>query len=278
MTYRRRYSSRSFRRVSHNNGNEFARAHIEAAKQLSRELGGTDEDVKQYFFGLPETDLQIILDLYEHHYGLQARLYANSTIAKWRAGQVRMGGQTASRLFKLLPPLMPLATKYQLIANLWDHFGPSSKKILRVGLDATLEEILEQVRRHIEGVVVHYRIPENLEMRFEWLAAGDSHVKQDLLSYLRHKEKSLVVEGARLQLPVMLAHLRGIDGENTHRLAQVLKIGKHELEVSLERGFSGVVLTEHSSRTISTHSASNSNHRWLWWIAGIALLLFMMIR
>ncbi len=142
-----------------------------------------------------------------------------------------MGGQTASRLFNLLPPLMPLRTKYELIGNLWAHCGPSSKKMLRVGLHATMDDILSQIRQHIEGVVVHYRIPENLERRFNWLAAGDSHVKQDLLSHLRHLEKNLVVEGARVQLPMMLEHLKGEQGQRTHRLAQILKIGKHELEV-----------------------------------------------
>ncbi len=54
---------------------------------------------------------------------------------------------------------------------------------------------------------MRYKIPKDLERRFEWLAGGDSRVKQELLNHLRHMEKSLFVEGARLQLPVLLAHL-----------------------------------------------------------------------
>jgi hypothetical protein len=65
------------------------------------------------------------------------------------------GRQTASRLFNLLPPLMPLQQKYELITNLWAHCDPSSKKMLRVGLDATMDDILNQIRQHIEGIVVH---------------------------------------------------------------------------------------------------------------------------
>lgn len=278
MTRRaRRYSRRSYRE---DRGHEFARAHIEAARQLSIELGGTDQDVKKYFFGLPQTDIQIILDLYEHHHGAKARAYASSTIEKWKSGRVQMGGQTAARLFNLLPPLMPLQKKYELITNLWAHCGPSSKKMLRVGLDATIDDILDQIRQHIEGVVVHYRIPENLEKRFNWLAAGDSHVKQDLLSYLRHTEKSLVVEGARLQLPIMLEHLRSEQGQNTHRLAQVLKVGKHELEVSLEKSFSGVALVDPPSRStsVSRPQSTGGNYTWLWWVIGIAVALFLMIK
>jgi hypothetical protein len=233
--------------------------------------------VKNYFFSLPDVQLQIILDLYEHHYGSDARDYANKTIPNWRCGRRRMAGQTASRLFRLLPPVMPLQKKYELIANLWDHCGPSSKKMLRVGLDASIEDILGQVRQHIENVVVHYRIPENLEKRFEWLSAGDSHVKQDLLGHLRQMEKSSVVEGARLQLPVMLSHLRSEQGQNTHRLAQVLKIGRHELEVTLEKDFSGVALVEPPTRAASYSPVPISNYRWVWWIIGIGLLLYLMI-
>jgi hypothetical protein len=272
----RRYSRRGYRQ---DRGHEFARAHIDAARQLSIELGGTDQDVKKYFFGLPQTDIQIILDLYEHHHGAKAREYASRTIEKWKSGRVQMGGQTASRLFNLLPPLMPLQKKYELITNLWAHCGPSSKKMLRVGLNATMDEILNQIGQHIEGVVVHYRIPETLEKRFNWLAAGDSHVKQDLLSYLRNTEKSLVVEDARLRLPIMLEHLRSEQGQNTHRLAQVLTVGKHELEVSLEKTFSGVALVDPPSRITSvSRLQSTGNYRWLWWVIGIAVVLFLMIK
>ncbi|WP_456663548.1 hypothetical protein [Bradyrhizobium sp. LB13.1] len=267
-----------------NRGREIARQHVAEAEQLSRELGGTDEDVKSYFFSLPARELQIILDLYEHHYGAQARNYANTTIANWRTGKRRMSGQTATRLFRLLPPVMPLQKKYQLISNLWDHCGPTSKKILRVGLDANVDEILSHVRQHIESVIVHYRIPDNLEKRFEWLSAGDSLIKQDLLGHLRQREKSLVIEGARLQLPVMLTHLRTEQGLNTHRLAQVLKVGRHELEVTLERDFTGVALMDPPTKTMPSSRSSQINgtntggYNWVWWIIGIALLLFFMTR
>jgi len=272
---RGRYYSRADR------GREIARQHVLEAEQLSRELGGTDEDVKSYFFSLPPHELQIILDLYEHHYGSQARAYANTTIPNWRSGKRRMAGQTATRLFRLLPPVMPLQKKYQLIGNLWDHCGPSSKKILRVGLDADVEDILNHVRQHIEGVIVHYRIPDNLEKRFEWLSAGDSHVKQDLLGHLRQREKSLVVAGARLQLPVMLSHLRSEQGQNTHRLAQVLKVGRHELEVTLDKDFSGVTLTDPPTRSSFSYNAPTasenaSKYSWVWWAIGIGVLLFFM--
>ena len=114
----------------------------------------------------------------------------------------------------------------------------------------------------------------NLSALWTGLAAGDSHVKQDLLGHLREREKSLVIEGARVQLPMMLTHLRSAQGDNTHRLAQVLQIGKHELDVSLEKSFSGVALVDPPTRAFSRPSSSSGDSRWIWWVIGIVIFLF----
>jgi hypothetical protein len=137
-----------------------------------------------------------------------------------------MAGQTAERLFRLLPLHMPLESKFHLIETLWNHVGTTTRKTLRVGLDASTEQVLEPVRTYLDEVVVAHRIPTALENRFNWLAAGDAQVKQDLLNHLRqHMERALVVESARLQLPIMQDHLRSDAGRQTFRLAQILKIG-----------------------------------------------------
>jgi hypothetical protein len=92
-----------------------------------------------------------------------------------------------------------------LIGNLWKHVGPSSKKILRVGLNSNVEDAIAVVRNHIDEVVVRYQISASLERRFEWLAAGDTHVKLELwkaaLDDARHALRSdiakIVREGTR---------------------------------------------------------------------------------
>jgi hypothetical protein len=111
-------------------------------------------------------------------------------------------------------------------------------------LDASVDQVLDVVRLHLDDVVTHYRIPEQLERQFNWLAADDAHVKQDLLNHLQHYEKQLVAEGTRLHLSVMIEHLRSEAGQHTHRLAQVLKIGNHELEIALDKRASGVAIVE----------------------------------
>ena len=202
----RRYQSRGYSK--YDAGAEAARRHIEAARKLSQELGGTDKDVKEYFFSLPQNKLDVILREYGQRHGSSAKSYAEQTMPKWRSGRTQMSGLVAERLFNLLPPRMPLSAKYQLTQNLWEYFGPSSKKRLRIGLDADVDVAVETVRAHFDEVVLHYTIPDQLERRFNWLSAGDVSVKQELLNHFRSKERQLLSEGARIQLPAMLAHMR----------------------------------------------------------------------
>jgi hypothetical protein len=273
--YRRRYFP-----PNANIGHEMARQHIEDARRLTAELGGTDKDVKEYFFALSPRSLSIILDAYERQYGAGPRAYAQSTINRWRTGAVQMSGTVAERLFRLLPPRMPLREKYQLVENLWTHVGPKSRKVLRVGLDANIEQIIEVVRNHMNDVVVRFMIPASLEKRFEWLSAGDSRTKQELLNHFLEHEKAFVVEGARQRIPVLIEHLGSGRGANTHRAAEVLKIGNHELDVSFDRSATGVRLEEPYvepswSRPLQT-SDSASSYRWVFWVMGGIFVLYLL--
>lgn len=256
-----------------NIGLERALEHIEAAKRLSDELGGTLDDVKEYFFKLSSYKLTAILMAYEKEYGSSARNYAVTTIKKWRSGEVQMSGMVAERLFNLLPPRMPLTEKYKLTESLWEHFGPSSKKRLRIGLDANVEEAVEAVRIHFDEVIEHYKIPEQLERRFNWLAAGDVEVKQQILNHLRDRERTLLSEGTRIQLPVMIDHIRADAGKLTSRMSQTLKIGKHELELLVDRKATGIRLEKWSPLVNASGGGA-----WGFWIVVALVALFLVSR
>jgi hypothetical protein len=248
--------------------------HIREAEELSRELGGTDKDVKEYFFGLPPSRLAHVLQLYRQRYGEKEYEWATKTFAKWKTGKVKMSGQTASRLFNLLPPLMPLGEKYKLTESLWRHVGPSSKRRLRVGTDASVDDAVGKAREHVEGVVNGYQIPDGLARRFEWLSAGDVTVKQQLLNHVQGLEKKLVVEDLRERLPVLINHLRQDSASMTKRVAHTLTVGKHELEVLVDRNASGVGLEDWTPA-----GGAQANMTWLWWVLGIAaVILFFVLR
>lgn len=258
-------------------GYERARQHIEDAQRLSRELGGTDVDVKRYFFSLPPNQLDAILIEYGERFGSQPEEYARNTMPTWKSGKVKMSGTVAERLFKLLPPRMPLGKKYELTESLWTHFGPRSKKRLRVGITADVNMAFTEIDRHIEAVVTAHHIPQEMEARFEWLAQGDVNVKQQLLNHLRGLERKLVSDGARLQLPAMIDHLKSNAGTLTHRMTQTLKIGKHELELLIDREFDGVALEEWKP-PLSPAKAATGGSGWIIWLLIVAAIIFWMSR
>lgn len=254
---------------SHSVGLERALEHIQEAEALSRELGGTDKDVKEYFFSLPKSQLQIILDKYEREYGKQARDYAEKTLSKWKGGKVQMSGMVAERLFSLLPPTMPIESKFKLTESLWKHVGPSSNKTYYIGLDVNLEEISQRVKDHLSQVVTHYEIPSSMESRFNWLAQGDVETKQKLLNYFRQQEKTLLSTALSTQLPVLLNHLQSDKGNLTTHTAQILKVGKHEIRVEINERVNGV------SEAAPARPKESSDNSWLWWVIGVIILLII---
>jgi len=266
-----RYRSGRYRSYGHRStGHERALEHIREAEALSRELGGTDEDVKKYFFSLSAIQLKAILDKYETQYGKSARVYAEETFPKWKSRRVHMSGTVAERLFNLLPPTMPMETKFQLVESLWNHVGPSSTKTYYIGLNADLEDLARRMKEHLEEVVIRYDIPSSMEGRFNWLSQGDVGIKQQLLNYFRQQEKLLLSKAVQTQLPVLINHLNSEKGTLTTHVAQVLKVGKHEVRVVFNELVNGL------AETAPLRRAEKSNYSWIWWILGIIFVIWLL--
>ena len=126
-------------------GIKFALGHIEDARRLSAELGGTDDDVKAYFFGLDGDTLSSILDEYAAIYGKGKREYAERALPEWKAGRTKMSGTVAERLYNLLPRRMPIETKYEIVHTLWVKYSPSSHRSLVVGPDCDADAVSKEV-------------------------------------------------------------------------------------------------------------------------------------
>ena len=217
-------------------------------------------------------ELAPILDAYQRAHGVKARAYAEEAIPKWESGETRMSGMVASRLFRLLPPFMPLEAKYRLTRDLWGHVGPSSKKRVRVGRNAGVDEVLDVVRAHMSDVVVHYIIPPALERRFNWLAADDVQLKQLLLNRLLDEEQDLVVRGVRAEFPVLQRHLSGLGGGYTQRLVHKVSVAKHEIELAFDHSIEGVrVEVPVPAQAIASEVSIR------WWVAIGALLLLSFV-
>jgi len=252
-------------------GRQRALEHIREAEELSRELGGTDKDVKKYFFSLPPNELKQIFDEYGGKYGQIKQEYAEETFQKWKAGQVKMSGLVAGRLFNLLPPRMPLQQKYALVETLWKEYCPKSDKVLLIGPDANQREIIDTIQSHLLDVVVNYDIPEPLQNRFNWLSGGDVNIKQQLLNYFLQKERELITHAMNHRLPVLLKHLNE-HGQNIHKMNQQIEIGKHKVSLEFSSKASGIQLLERSNYYSKISDSSSS-----WGCLGFIIIVALII-
>lgn len=262
MAYRSRrgYNSRSY-------GAERAAQHIAEARSLSRELGGTDQDVKQYFFSLPPSTLNHVLDLYEQKHGSSARQYAQATMGAWKSGRRQMSGMVASRLYNMLPPIMPLDDKYKLVESLWKAYGPKSNQGFVIGPDAVETEIVETVRGHFDEVVQAYTVPEQLKNRFNWLAQGDVSVQEKLLNHFMHIDRVMMVQALHQRAGIFLNQIRS-NGTNTQKLSQEIVVGNHKIVLNFSAKAKGIAKGSLPS------DSSTEVYMWIFCAIAVAVALY----
>lgn len=226
MAYRQNY-----RTSKKNYGAERAAKHIQEAEEFSREVGGTDKDVKAYFFAISGAKKEEILGIYGRKYGQEKESYAREAWQSWATGRRKMSGMVAKRLFELLPNHMPIAAKLNMVESLWRHSSPSSNTSLKVDTRTDSGEVMIKVREYFQGKLSH-SIPDNFTRRFDWLAGADSRVKQELLSHFRKLELGVVGGSLEPKLEVLKRHLQGnnvfISGSHT------VSIGNHHLVLNFD--------------------------------------------
>lgn len=227
---RRRYRRRSYASVA---GQQAARRHIKEARQFEREVGGSVSDVKSYFFGLKEIELNEVFAAYSRKYGALKEAYARQAFSKWRSGSTQMSGLVAKRLFGLLPPRMPIATKLELAGNVWRHFGTSSTHRFTIGPNANIKLVMDRIHENLNASIQDYNIPENVKNRFDWLAAGDVAVKEHLLNYFRQMDKKVAADSLQEQLPLLQAQMRN-NANHTGSVHTRIQIHKHAVEIWMD--------------------------------------------
>jgi hypothetical protein len=108
-----------------------------------------------------------------------------------------------------------------------------------------------------------------MESRFKWLSAGDVDVKQKLLNYFQYQERSLLSEALLINLPILLNHLNSDKSALTTHLVQTLKVGKHEIIVTIDERIDGI------SENPYTQPVKKDGIDWFWWIVTI-FTMFML--
>ena len=264
MSRRRHRSSYS----RYDRGHEAAKRHIREAREFSQEIGGSDQDVKKYFFGLPASELEPIFQEYGREYGAAAEAYARETLPRWKSGVRKMSGLVAKRLFGLLPPRMPLSTKYELAESVWKHFGPSSSSSYMVGPNAPVSTVVDLLNEKLDQEVANYSIPPDVQRRFNWLSDGDMKIHEQLLNHFRNEEKILAVQKIEDELPVLQRQVAS-HSDKTHLAKSTIKVHRHEIGLWVLEELGEVVKEGRPTQ----RSSGGSWLPLIWWVIGIGVLI-----
>ena len=219
--YRRRYSDRS-------RGWDYAMEHIEEARSFSVEIGGCDNIIKRYFFGLSSGELDSFMRAYGKQYGTKAEDYARRTFPHWKSGSRMMSGLVAKRLFSLLPEYMDAKNKLGLATKLWQVLSPASRMQVYIGVDTPIEKVLSFVQGELQKEIAMDRIPDALKNRFEWLFGQDVQAQETLLRNFCHSEIELILEKLKLEIPVLQNQVN-TKQEETLKINSTVKVNKHEI-------------------------------------------------
>ena len=270
--------SRYRKRYRRNIGLERALQHIEDAKQLSAELGGTDKDVKEYFFNLPKNKLDKLFNSYGKQYGNDVKEYAIETFDSWKSGSRKMSGLVAGRLYNLLPPMMPMETKYSMVKVLWNKYGPKTNKVLNVGGGVNANEIYSEAKNYLIKTVQDWEVHENLKKRFSWLSSGDVDVYEKLLNHYKDLEKVQIIAGLKNKMPVLVDFINKNEAITTS-LTETISIVNHKLEIKFNTNKEGISITDPELYTPVYNTVSENQSPgvpiFVWIIIGLFILIFI---
>lgn len=228
MTYSRRYK-KSYSKP-YNSGYERAKRHIAEGEELSRKLGGTDKDVKAYFFTLSGEKLRQVLDEYGKKFGADKQAYAEDALPYWKSGRRKMSGLVAGRLFSLLPAKMPVQKKFEMVESLWKHCGKSSTRNFYIGKDADPLELTQKVKSHFEEKVQPHSIDDTITNRFTWLAQQDSELYQQLKNHFLQLERKQLTDASFDRIAAILNQFKSNNCLN-QSITQEFKVGKHSVKL-----------------------------------------------
>lgn len=224
MNYRRRKSDRSTAPAA-------AIRHMAERSELSRRFGGIDREVEKIFLQLAPHDLESLLSRYGHAHGQKAEAYARDTYEKWKAGAVKMSGQTAGRLLDLLPPLLSPSVRFDLVRKLRErHF---SKKTIR--LHSTPETWRTDLIKPIQELVAAssgFALPADLLEKARWLADGDAAAAQRLLAAAEQEEAAVRVAYIDAELRRVETLIQNID--TTRQVTHTLKLPQGDIILRVE--------------------------------------------
>lgn len=194
----RRYRRRYYR--SRTNWRDF---HESKQKEISRIFAGIDDDIKQIFFSMSDTQLDFIFSAYGGSYGKNAEHYARKTFKQWKTGKTILSGQTAERLLQLIPPYLSTQQRFDLIKKLRNHYFIKKTVAINTTAEMWAKEIIPAFNSLVSYSAT-FTLPELVSNRVQWLTNRDAQQAQRILSAIEQDEagiakKYLEIEFKRIQ-------------------------------------------------------------------------------
>ena len=188
--YKRRHKGRSRRRSWRSN--QAALEHIRAYRELAERLGPIVDDIREAFFSLRPDDLQTLLQEYKQHYGASAYGYARKTYSDWKRGRVKLSGQTAERLLKLVPPFLSTDQRFAMVEKLCEHHAEQKSKHVKINLADPSDGVqeLREIASELAQVPTMKHLPSHVMHTVEWLHDNDVVAARALLSEIDARKNS----------------------------------------------------------------------------------------
>jgi hypothetical protein len=206
--------------------------HIREHDELRQQLGGALDDVEDLFFALSKRRLELVLNEYEQKHNKNSAQYVRETMPKWKSGHTKMSGQTASRLFDILPRHMTPKERIGLVESLWKR-QPGTVTQVTAKKGTTLSELKVELRDGLTRNLVAYTIPDEIRRRFDWLYSEETEKQQDLLNaFLVEERKSVETEIGSIAeefFPLIL----GQANNTSSQLKHTRMVGRHSVVLTM---------------------------------------------
>lgn len=201
-------------------------------RSLAARFGGIETDVERLFLNLPPAKLRIILRRYEERFGKGPCKYARQTYQKWKSGAVRMSGQTAERLLDLLPPLLSVEQRYDLIRKLRRHYLPRRRLRIFVTVDDWRKRVIAEIDKLIERER-RFALPDDLKYTATWLADGSTESAQKMLQAVEEEEarqRTAYLEAEFARVDALVRSVKDAGVTVTHTIS----IPQGDIEVQMQ--------------------------------------------
>lgn len=175
------------RRYRRSYGYNYGSPRVSARDALSRAVVGIDADIELIFLSLPKHQLESVFERYGAAHGSTAESYARQTYAKWKGRSVKMSGQTAERLFNLVPPCLSSDVCFDLVKKLRAGYLQPTKQRLVTTPQTWRQDLAEPLLTLVSRSST-FSLPVNVTKRAAWLTNGDTAAAQSLLAAAEQEE------------------------------------------------------------------------------------------